>query len=174
MNFDTIEFKPKILETEVDVNTGLNFEEDSRKKIKVLFIDLYLNGEHFKHSKDDNVLLHPKTEEEYIFTCSCGIPGCAGIWEPMKIKVRKETIEWRIPKPRFGHSMGYEFLPKSFYSFNKKQYMEALKSLRDSIQALPELDEEVHIDYPDYYCDLERTLLSNNYEKFGFDQVLIQ
>ena len=54
----------------------------------------------------------------YPFTCSCGIAGCAGIWEGIKSNHRKHTVEWRVPT-KAGYS---RFLDKNFYSFSKEQY----------------------------------------------------
>ena len=53
----------------------------------------------------------------YPFTCSCGIAGCASIWNGIFSKHRKYTVEYRIKNKELN---GYSFLPKSFYSFNKK------------------------------------------------------
>lgn len=52
------------------------------------------------------------------FTCSCGISGCAGIYDGIYTRYRKHSIEWRIPE-----DCGYDrLLDKTFYSFSRKQY----------------------------------------------------
>ncbi|AGH32116.1 hypothetical protein VPHG_00049 [Vibrio phage 11895-B1] len=55
----------------------------------------------------------------YPFTCSCGVSGCAGIWDGIYQKVRGWTIEWRIIDK---DKNGYHFLDKSYYNFHKMQY----------------------------------------------------
>ena len=55
----------------------------------------------------------------YPFTCSCGVSGCASIWQGVFQKVRKHTVEWRI----FDKDKnGYHFLDKSFYRFERENY----------------------------------------------------
>lgn len=58
-------------------------------------------------------------KETFIFTCSCGVPGCVGWWNGIKIKMRKNTVEWRIPKENVKGK-----LSKSFYSFKTEEYIE--------------------------------------------------
>lgn len=57
--------------------------------------------------------------EQFIFTCSCGCPGCAGWHFGVKVKVRKHTVEWRTKHP--GNDLRSSSL-RSFYSFDKQQY----------------------------------------------------
>lgn len=55
----------------------------------------------------------------YPFTCSCGVSGCSSIWDGIRVKWRKNSVEWRI-KDKYD---GYEkILDKMFYSFDRKQY----------------------------------------------------
>lgn len=67
----------------------------------------------------------------YPFTCSCGVAGCAGIWDGVHLKVRGHSVEWRVKK-----GMGYHFLPKRFYSFSKEQYFEAINELEQKMKEL--------------------------------------
>lgn len=55
----------------------------------------------------------------YPFTCSCGIAGCASIWDGIHVKWRKNSVEWRIKDKRDGYE---NILDKMFYSFDRKQY----------------------------------------------------
>ena len=54
------------------------------------------------------------------FSCSCGVPSCNDIWDGIYVKKRKRSVEWRANKED-----GYTFLPKQFYSFDRKQYEKA-------------------------------------------------
>lgn len=56
----------------------------------------------------------------YLFTCSCGEAGCAGIFNGILVKVRKNTVEWRI-----NDEKTIEILGKRFFSFPRKEYEEA-------------------------------------------------
>lgn len=56
----------------------------------------------------------------YLFTCSCGEAGCAGIFNGILVKVRKNTVEWRI-----NDEKTIEILGKKFFSFPRKEYEEA-------------------------------------------------
>lgn len=62
------------------------------------------------------------------FSCGCGVAGCAGIHDGIAVRPRKHTIEWRLPK-----DMGYEFLGKNFFSFDRAHYMDVLGNLRTRI-----------------------------------------
>lgn len=55
----------------------------------------------------------------YPFTCSCGVAGCASIWDGIHVKWRKNSVEWRIKDKRDGYE---NILDKMFYSFDRKQY----------------------------------------------------
>lgn len=65
------------------------------------------------------------------FTCSCGVSGCAGIWDGIYIKERGYSIEWRAKRED-----GYGFLPKTFFNFEKSQYKHAFKTLLWEIEEL--------------------------------------
>ena len=55
----------------------------------------------------------------YPFTCSCGVAGCASVWDGIHVKWRKNSVEWRIKDKRDGYE---DLLDKMFYSFDRKQY----------------------------------------------------
>ena len=76
-------------------------------------------------------LFYPQRERSMFepFTCSCGVSGCAGIWDGVHMKVRKHSVEWRV-----GKDMGYRFLPKRFFSFNKQQYFNAIAELGEMMK----------------------------------------
>ena len=65
------------------------------------------------------------------FSCSCGVAACAGIWDGIYVKERGHSVEWRA-NPKDGH----DFLPKSFFNFEKKQYKWAFNYLLSEIEHL--------------------------------------
>lgn len=163
MIYDTLELKlTKVLRED-------DFEEDL--EIFDVECDIVLNSKAIEqHSKDLFELLF-KTEHKpswatqketnvesnfYPFTCSCGNAGCAGIWNGIFLKQRKNTISWKIPKPL--EKFGYEFLDKSFYLFNKKDYEETLKTAWSEFKVLvtPKENEDLQ----------KYTVLANNLEYY--------
>ena len=86
----------------------------------------------------------------YPFTCSCGNAGCASIWNGIFSKHRKYTVEYRIKDKRDG----YNFLPKSFYSFNKQEY---INQIVKAWKYLNDLDKSF-TDGFDHSSDLYETL----------------
>ena len=80
------------------------------------YISLILNGEPVKGTFDAYAFAFPSTKKvskEEILTCSCGVAGCAGIFDGTEVKRRRYTVEWR------DIDCG---LPKRFYSFDKVAY----------------------------------------------------
>lgn len=96
-----------------------------------------------------------------LMTCSCGVAGCAGIFEGTKSKIRKYSVEWR------DIDSG---LPKRFHSFDKKEYMNTIQKCIDIMYDLAKKREsgetpvDAEIDRYDLFlsfgtvADLERTL----------------
>ena len=97
--------------------------------------DLYLKGKHIPWYIEPHEYQTTRTCF-YPWTCSCGNAGCAGIWESILCKHRKNTVEWRIPK-----NMGYSI--DGFYSFDKKQYISEIVKAFDSSKH----------EYKEYKCD---------------------
>ena len=65
----------------------------------------------------------------YPFTCSCGVAGCNGIFDGVHLKVMGRSVEWRVKK-----NMGYEFLDKTFYQFDKQDYFSMIERLKGDIK----------------------------------------
>lgn len=65
----------------------------------------------------------------YPWTCSCGVAGCNGIFDGVHLKVRGRSVEWRVKK-----NMGYEFLDKTFYQFDKQDYFSMIERLKGEIK----------------------------------------
>lgn len=92
----------------------------------MLSVRAVLNGEKQERAFDLWCFMQSrKTREWEIFTCSCGIAGCAGIYDGIKVKVRKHTVEWRLD---LKHNSGYNGL-KRFYSFDRKAYEQAIEDV---------------------------------------------
>lgn len=81
----------------------------------------------------DTVVVTPRNDNKWSefqpFTCSCGVSGCAGIWDGVHLKVRKHTVEWRMKK-----NCGYEFLDKLFFQFDREQYFDMIDKLKHELR----------------------------------------
>lgn len=126
---------------------------------KDIHLSLILNGIDSSHIIDGYYLAKSAfTGEYWIATCGCGNAGCAGIDAGIKVKVRKHTVEWRIPR-----NDGYSF-DKTFYSFKKSDYLAMLDGF---VQQLKDIVEEDWMVYDQFshsqsIWDLIATKLKNN------------
>jgi hypothetical protein len=65
-------------------------------------------------------------DKYYLWSCTCGIPECAGIWEPVAVTHEAETISWHCnarPLEDFG-----------MLKFDKATYQHALTRLLEQLQ----------------------------------------
>lgn len=58
-----------------------------------------------------------------VFTCTCGVAGCNGMFNPIDIKVRRHTVEWRVP----NRETEYPFLDANFYQFGTPMFEAEIK-----------------------------------------------
>lgn len=57
----------------------------------------------------------------YIYNCSCGIPGCAGIWSPIKVSKTIDHIFWKMNKDHYDKLLSNE--SKSLLQEKDKEYI---------------------------------------------------
>lgn len=84
------------------------------------YISLVLNGEVVKGTFDSMTFVCASDMKQgmlELMTCSCGVSGCAGIFDGTQVKRRRYTTEWRDVDCGF---------PKKFYSFLNTQYNEVV------------------------------------------------
>jgi len=84
------------------------------------YIYLKVNGEDTKGCLDELVFAittYP-IDRKFIFTCTCGVAGCAGWFDGIKVKVRRNTVEWTVLDPSESRGMTIG----RFHSFNRAQY----------------------------------------------------
>lgn len=83
----------------------------------------------------DSEVSYPDNERKYSdfypFTCSCGVAGCNGIFDGVHLKVRGRSVEWRVKK-----NMGYNFLDKTFYQFDKQDYFDMIEKIKGELCAI--------------------------------------
>lgn len=77
--------------------------------------------------------------EFWPFNCSCGSPGCAGIFDEARLLVTPKTVTWSLPIDPFGRSWPEAFKarkdPMSFV-FDRGEYLLALESLLQQLEAV--------------------------------------
>jgi hypothetical protein len=84
-----------------------------------------------------------KTDGSYlIFTCSCGIAGCAGYHEGVHVSIDKETINWKD----LDFDKSYEFATSDFKNKVEQIYSELLNWRQQTI--LKNVDLKI---WPDLY-----------------------
>jgi hypothetical protein len=141
MTLDT--FKLNIEEIKHPAYTEVfeDFEEEVNPEYTQIVVSIEINEHPYRFAVSEYDLFNHNAaqgkkllQKEYSdfepFTCSCGISGCAGIFGGIYYKFRGKTIEWRIPD-----NMGYGFLDKKFYKFDKKQYFSEIVKLWDYLEA---------------------------------------
>jgi hypothetical protein len=92
-----------------------------------------------------------------IFTCSCGVAGCAGIHEDVRIEVFGDEVSWVFPERPFRNSFSLRFQGAHEFEvvFDKAQYAQELSRLVRSLEdeaakmGLPYLTEPCEHPSPD-------------------------
>ena len=78
-------------------------------------------------------------EDAYIFTCSCGEPGCAGIFESGAIEVSEDLVTWVLPREPFASSLRADLVPVQGplrIEFARQAYEEALEQATLELETL--------------------------------------
>lgn len=73
-----------------------------------------------------------------IFTCDCGVAGCAGIFEEAEIQVSKNLVSWAFPESTFKPRLNADLVsaaPLLVFEFEKSAYRQALKTLKSDLLA---------------------------------------
>lgn len=89
------------------------------------------------------LLSYNKTVNIELFTCSCGVAGCAGWFDGINVKNRKHTVEWRIMDSKKQRK---QTNVNRFYSFSKQNYED---SCLKCIKLLVEIEKKM-LTVPEY------------------------
>lgn len=76
-----------------------------------------------------------------MFTCECGVAGCANIHDDVHVRVNAQTVQWQFPREE---PFTTRFIPTHFannqspmvWTFEANAYHAALQSLREQLQEL--------------------------------------
>lgn len=80
-----------------------------------------------------------------VFTCECGVAGCAGIFEDVVVKVAEQEVRWTFPQDPFRERLAPALVEGGplVIAFDRNQYVQALSELTRQIDALTEGSEGV-------------------------------
>lgn len=78
-----------------------------------------------------------KDSGEYsLFTCGCGVPECAGIWENPNVKIEEDKIIWNIYQPE-AHT----------FIFDKNELITSINNLKKTLLKEKTIEEWEDIEY---------------------------
>lgn len=78
-----------------------------------------------------------KAKGQYFLTCSCGHAGCAGYWEPIVIRVKKDTVQWSTRKEH-GYRKGVIGTGENVVYLKRDDYEECRKFILDMFRSSPD------------------------------------
>ena len=81
-----------------------------------LMFNFALNDSHSKWWRAERNSQDPTLSNFFPISCSCGNPGCAGIYEGIQVRYRRHTVEWVVPVHK-----GYPAF-KPIYRFSRQEY----------------------------------------------------
>lgn len=78
--------------------------------------------------------------ERFLYTCSCGESGCAGLFEGVHVGSDEGTVQFRFPGEAYEHMLEPSFKPpagEDFVAvFDRKQYRQAFEELEQGLKEL--------------------------------------
>lgn len=119
----------------------LGFKKERVKSFDVYNVEIRIDGEKIISRNVDFLALHlsilaEDTSYHYIYTCSCGEPGCAGVWDDIAVSKDSDEVVWRFDKQLYEHLIKDEVKEKLetdlddyVIRFNKRQYKEEIERL---------------------------------------------
>jgi hypothetical protein len=69
-------------------------------------------------------------EDTYLFTCSCGNPGCAGLHESGAIEVNDDRVTWVLPREPVARALPADLVPETGpvrLEFDRPAYEQAME-----------------------------------------------
>lgn len=97
---------------------------------------------------------HSICEDIDLYTCSCGVPGCAGFNGDVKHIVAGDRVRWIFRDSEGGH---FSAVAPREYSFDKGAFLDAVEGLKSGIQSMVDSGVKPHVHLDD--GDGEDTIL---------------
>jgi hypothetical protein len=86
------------------------------------------------------ILYGVRSGECFLYTCSCGVPGCAGLHEGVLVSIADAQVTWAFPSITYRKKLQPPFVSETLESvvltFQSEQYFEAFKNLTARLHAL--------------------------------------
>lgn len=162
-----LSFSVEVNTLELDhITTQMDYDGDGTYptcSVPVALVRLLINGVEPLRSTYERpldaveVLAEPeKSEERFFYTCSCGQPGCASLFEGIHVNVAAHTVRMRFPSNTYALMLAPEFKPAASTEgagvlsqggadlgeadfvavFDKDQYLEAIRALEQELKDL--------------------------------------
>lgn len=124
------------------------YDDEPAKKIPVRVVTVRIDNKQIEGTHDALALFHEwypvnigwdenKAKGQYFLTCSCGVAGCAGYWEPVVIRVKKDTVQWSVRKEH-GYSKGVIGTGENVIYLKRKDYEECRKVILNTLRSYPD------------------------------------
>lgn len=85
------------------------------------------------------------------FTCSCGVPQCAGIDDPILVGRDERIVWWDVPKPMSRRLLDYHEKPAiARYAFHRPQYDRAIRAGLLAAAGVLRADARIHVGIHDF------------------------
>lgn len=94
--------------------------------------------------------------ETDLYTCSCGVAGCAGFHEEVRLCEGAATMAWEFPEEPYRTRLAGERFPAGQplrLEFDKTQYAQALAGLEAELAALFAASEVPVVVHPGWSCE---------------------
>ena len=124
------------------------YDDEPAKKIPVRVVTVRIDNKQIEMTHDALALFHEwhpvhigwdenKAKGQYFLTCSCGVAGCAGYWEPVVIRVKKDTVQWSVRKEH-GYGDGVVGTGENVIYLKRKDYEECRKAILHMLRSYPD------------------------------------
>lgn len=144
------------------------------KEFAIFDVFIEVNGEELIDRYVDFMALHlsalaEDTSYHYIYNCSCGVPGCAGIYDEIKVVKEEDTVAWRFEKEIYDHLLTDKTKASLLVEdddyvivFNKKQYREQIEKLLEEMQEARKTNNVPAVLFADSYVTEENDIIHYN------------
>lgn len=141
-------FSTEPLTTLADLEAG-NVRGDSpstAEEVACAIVKIFVDGveplvSHFERPCDPFALLpYEDFEKEVdVYTCSCGVAGCAGLHDGVTIRTQSEVVTWTFPLETYQNKLQAPFNSAEGESlvltFNRVQYLDTLVQMEQALTA---------------------------------------
>jgi hypothetical protein len=144
------------------------------KEFAIFDVFIEVNGEKLIDRYVDFMALHlsaiaEDTSYHYIYNCSCGVPGCAGIYDEIKVVKEEDTIVWRFEKEIYDHLLTDKAKQSILVEdedyvivFDKGQYKEEIERLLEEMQEARNASNMPSVLFADSYVTEENDIIHYN------------